>query len=179
MNLSKKQLQLIVDLSKKGFSEQVIANKLGISLSELEDFFSKAAEEHTKNINSPDAITFREYLKFRDDDRLNVLQRLKDHGTGYWVFPDPNEFPGTEGFPPQYIKGNSTALKDYLNLAYPEFSNNKTIQRLSYELEEAKKELEWYYKHSDKKYNANVEEDIAARVLQDTVLALIDQSKKK
>jgi hypothetical protein len=43
-------------------------------------------------------------------------------------------------------------------------------------LDECKKELEWYYKNSNIKYDANKEEDMASRILQDTVKSLIDQS---
>jgi hypothetical protein len=43
-------------------------------------------------------------------------------------------------------------------------------------LDECKKELEWYYKNSNIKYDANKEEDMASRILQDTVMSLINQS---
>jgi hypothetical protein len=72
----------IVEYSKEGYSEQVIANNLGVSKFDLEVFLTAAAEEHTKNSKTVEAITFREYLKFRDDDRLEVLDQLKKMGIG-------------------------------------------------------------------------------------------------
>ncbi|MDR2873489.1 MAG: hypothetical protein LBV42_01895 [Methanobrevibacter sp.] len=68
VDFSKEQLQKIIEYSKQGYSEQVIANKLGVSKFDLEAFLTSAAEEHTRNSKTVEAITFREYLKFRDDD---------------------------------------------------------------------------------------------------------------